>query len=128
MREIKFRAWDNHSLMVKVYGIDENSIYWKNPDFDESKDFYGSRTPSTLRDARSAWILMQYTGLKDKNGVEIYEGDILELYEVDSPIKRYAVKYSDVSACFCVYDGLALYGGCNCKVIGNIHENPELLN
>ena len=64
MREIKFRAWDNKQNKMRNDGF---SIYYDGSiqfaDSIESKDF----------------ILMQYTGLKDKNGKEIYEGDILIL-------------------------------------------------
>lgn len=71
--------------------------------------------------------LGQYTGLKDKDGVKIFEGDILFLKTGHHERKTKAVKWSDSSACFCVYDGLALFGGSGCEVIGNIYENPELL-
>jgi uncharacterized phage protein (TIGR01671 family) len=79
--------------------------------------------------------LMQYTGLKDKNGKEIYEGDILK-YKDGSDVATYKVFWDDRSARFTdtriedgdsqtAYDGFEFVN--DCKVIGNIHEHPELL-
>ena len=62
MREIKFRAWDlEKKIMLKPFDLSSNPKYW----CDNLKDY----------------PLMQYTGLKDKNGLqEVYEGDIIDIY------------------------------------------------
>lgn len=83
-------------------------------------------------------MLMQYTGLKDKNGIEMYEGDILKTNK-----RVGAVEWKDLEACYTmtyrdgrvtVYRTLSADEGdetgyyCSwCEVIGNIYENPELL-
>ena len=73
-------------------------------------------------------ILMQFTGLHDKNGKEIYEGDLIELDIEDGLNKFGIVKFED--GCFGVNSRaatLAYLTACGSKIIGNIHENPELL-
>lgn len=115
MRELKFRQRIKPSI-IKSYGssfhywgyIDEGFVapLGRNFAFEDSE---------------------QYTGLKDKNRAEIYEGDILEFNYPPEGIIRKTIKWSESSACFCVFDGLALFGGLHCKVIGNVYENQELL-
>lgn len=73
-------------------------------------------------------ILMQYTGLKDKNGVEVFDGDIM-FYEQDW-YQYTLVKYDKDKLAFVLYDGCErLYHELwePGEVIGNIHENPELI-
>ena len=74
--------------------------------------------------------IMQYTGLKDKNGVEIYEGDILQIFGEGNSIGK--VIFQDGS--FRVVEDLKYYCHLSAynpqvmsEVIGNIYENPELL-
>lgn len=70
----------------------------------------------------------QYTGLKDRNGVKIFEGDIVDVNNAFVS-GRFWVEYG-MSGAFIVKDKddrRYFLGGCNCTVIGNIHDNPELL-
>lgn len=67
----------------------------------------------------------QYTGLRDNNGKEIYEGDILSYYSAlvpkgSNPIVKQVVTWKEYQ-----YAGINNWGGA--EIIGNIHENPELL-
>jgi len=114
-REIKFRAWGE-------YGSDPSPhmIYdWQDTDLVEYVGFDGG----------GSFHIMQYTGLKDKNGKEIYEGDILSEWGMDKEHYRYAVEdmvdflisYGDSDH----WDGGSFPG--IWEVIGNIYENPELL-
>lgn len=75
----------------------------------------------------------QYTGLTDKNGRRIFEGDIIE-YEEKFGIARYSVVWNGKAACFSAagYEGMiigdfAFYASNKCEVISNIHDNPELM-
>lgn len=124
MREIKFRAWHKEEkIMGEVLGIDilHKEIFFSDEDVDcyEHTDF---------KDIE----LMQYTGLKDKNNKEIYEGDIVKL-RTNHGIG--VVKNYDEWGAFVVEyikpRPLAVLGTNYYKedieVIGNIYENPELL-
>ena len=126
MREIKFRAWNNA----------EKKMYPEVEDIRERYEIY----------------LMQYTGLKDKNGKEIYEGDIVEykyLNTLEQETRKSEVQLMPIGDVnrniqayypFC-YSIAGSYKEDNreitecyltpsdaCEIIGNIYENPELLS
>ena len=119
MREIKFRAWDGERLR-KV-----NTIGWVDGDVDFVT------TPRYSGPAED-FTLMQYTGLKDKNGIEIYEGDALRDSESIVIVKfvdgEFSVDYRTMGGKWrnygSLFDYLKDYEG---EVIGNIYENQELL-
>lgn len=131
-RKIAFRAWDNvNKIMINAIFVGLGKVYGMTKTFKPSKE---------LEDV----ILMQYTGLKDKNGKEIFEGDIIEinigldLFNKNVVNPKKVVKFNEERARFepfafqqidgsikrTGYFGLEEY----CEVLGNIYENPELLD
>lgn len=109
MREIKFKAWDKEFKQFS-----DMALNYKIADINYYTDY--------------EW--MQYTGLKDKNGKEIYEGDILEFS--GNVVALGIVKYNENFATFQACNGNSgwLFGnesGTNIEILGNIYENPELV-
>ena len=92
MRPIKFRAWDK--INKKMFRLSHNPI-------------------SEL--SKASIPIMQFTGLKDKNGKEIYEGDIMKNYDYHFFVVEWNKKNARWDNCF------------GREVIGNIYENPELI-
>jgi uncharacterized phage protein (TIGR01671 family) len=130
LKEIKFRAWDKaNKKMIAVpslhfgddgasHGASLTIIIW-----DKTAEMY-DRALVVSETAE----LMQYTGFKDKNGKEIYEGDILKIYTLYSDVKIEAVVFDMYS--FMTSGGYFLYAfdeHYEIEVIGNIYENPELI-
>lgn len=128
MRDIKFRAW--HKNIKEMFTVGqitlEKGIWDYQP---ENRKNIGVCMPY-----QPSFILMQYTGLKDKNGKEIYEGDILRFSDVDTAIVEWNKEYASfiVKPIQDYYFDSEILGNAieNNKeeVIGNIYDNPELLN
>jgi uncharacterized phage protein (TIGR01671 family) len=141
LREIKIRYWSYHHRIMEYptlinINCKSGSVYSVTPIPDPQERFKDGMVPHYPRDG----VLMQYTGLKDKNGVEIYEGDIVEhKYKSsngDIKTKIYIIIYH-LGCFYCAeHKGnfsssvgyyTTLVNGNGLEIIGNIYENPELL-
>lgn len=139
VREVKYRAWDKkrkEMFPVHELGFDRNCgklVTIKGYIHDEKDvwDVYGGH--KMMYASESRYELLEYTGLKDKNGREIYECDIVEqLSERTYTSVKGIVKFVDGSYVIETLsgdDGVFLFDDVAYnEVLGNIYENPELLN
>lgn len=124
MREILFRGKDENNVWQKgfycAFNDKSHRIYtgFAETDCGDYYPDYDEINPETVG---------QYTGLSDKNGIKIFEGDIVLLCADDEP---YTVGFDE--CCFQVYSDSICYNmDCfydhDIEVIGNIYDNPELL-
>ena len=115
MREIKFRAWDNEKKKMETTFCvtSQGSI----------REHLVARPIKCLD---GIYILMQYTNLKDKNGREIWEGDIVKAqHDIGEIPYNQEIVYRGGGFCVGARDYIACFK--NIEVIGNIYENGELL-
>ena len=125
-RQIKFRAWDKEDeewlerFYVSGYG--------------DVMAVQGNYYPEEIESVENV-VLMQYTGIKDKNGKEIYEGDVVNYFGTKGIIKfgEFGVS-TDPGSGYQMVVGWFVENGLDCRspgdedeVIGNIYENLELL-
>lgn len=141
-REILFQIWDKEKKrMSKPLPVFHSFIEWSDGDIDMPTDFAIAKN--------KRFVFRQFTGLKDKKGVEIYEGDIGEIRTQSGRIDRFVVEWGihrrdmksgwtvDIPGfCFRI-DGFPSFPIANnylnghdldiITIIGNIYQNPELL-
>lgn len=115
MRDIRFRAWNGEGMEYGGFAVHATS---------------GMILPTPLTRVNELSPLMQYTGLKDKHGKEIFEGDVLKVNGADVG----AVFYCDGAFEICKDETRGFINRLYAvapefvEVIGNIYESPELLN
>ena len=125
-RVIKFRAWDPKKKIMIYDNEDDSCRFWDG----EEWSVLGMINWLLERNSEDDYIFLQFTGFYDKNGKEIYDGDILKC---DETVMRVAWRYDLAS--FVLKSGEWAYDhffkeaveANQCKIIGNKFENPELL-
>lgn len=126
MREIKFRVWDKSNKIMYEKAMvgnfpDTVPVVWTD---------YGCREGWYHIEPKECEV-MQYTGLKDKNGTEVYEGDVLKVYDDffrNGLDDEYGIIKFDKGRFYLnTFKNYLNESWINFEVIGNIYENPELL-
>lgn len=142
MREIKFRGWDKYYEKLTYFDDEDyeykppfvfrlDQVFKKDSNYDDYEDF-------EYNDITDKVEIMQYTGLHDKNGKGIYEGDIVR---IPNDYELYGTNAGEAYEVYFAYGGFRLKPKYNSKargywleddneieIIGNIYESKELLN
>jgi uncharacterized phage protein (TIGR01671 family) len=136
MRQLKFRVWNGLEMVYDVT-IGKFGVFYVNPmskgDGLDEKDT-ASLTPFNTKYADNTPV-MQYTGLKDMKGKEMWEGDIVKCYPsgicgivtYEEKAALFELRVNNVNDTATIYSQQEYGKNINREVIGNIHENPELL-
>ena len=139
MREHKYRAWD--TTRKKMYSANELGADQETLSVDGRGFVNVSGTSTRLSQFHAHLLPLEYTGLKDKNGIEIYEGDIILIHHTHPKWKGkeskwkvtteetswgYAFDWEHISGYECSTHVMR-DNPCNYEVIGNIYENKDLM-
>ena len=130
MREIKFRAWDEENNKM----IPWEKLYFEKEQGDDSLCFYELDDGMTsVWSGGADYEVMQYTGLKDKNGVEIYEGDKCIIFKKPEDYEPNVNEVKFKKGCWRFFSEDKRMGDVpvynykpeNIEVVGNIHEEGK---
>jgi uncharacterized phage protein (TIGR01671 family) len=131
MREIKFRAW--HKQLKKMFSAEEMAA--DQLTMLPTGKFINVHTIPALSQINYDMIPLQFTAMKDKNGVEIFEGDVIEyvpnVFDKDPPLRRFLVEWGRWCFVKRAHDNVNSLDSIEARsqfiVVGNIFEHPSLL-
>ena len=132
--EIKFRVWIHSDCGGGIPTECYNTMDYSSNYQDDLAEFFSLYNPVFFE-------VMQYIGRKDKNGVELYVGDIVDLHQTINGVSKFIIEYSEdrvgytlryaenmVKARTYEYDVADVFTVEELEVVGNIFENSELIN
>lgn len=136
MREIKFRAWIGGVMAYDPIYAQMQTVSASHPEFVEMREVL-TLNKALSEAQKKGTVLMQFIGLLDKNGKEIYEGDVVRsdhetvVVSFDLGGEGEPADFVGAYMGWCFGDGETTGGGIGWgkewEIIGNIYENPELL-
>ena len=126
MRTIKVRAWDKENKKFGYFTLTDNLLSWPSNSFITSDEIIDKDGFESARRFENIEGFQEFTSLKDKNGKEIYEGDVVK----DKYGSIITIEWNNDEAMWSCRElpfGNAKDYFQHSEIIGNIHENPELL-